>query len=265
MQISDVLIPVGIFAALGVLFGIVLAVASKVFAVKVDERVPQIIDCLPGANCGGCGYSGCAALAEAIVKGEASPNACNAGSAEGIRRIGEIMGIAVSDPIPVHAQVKCMGTCHTATFKYRYEGAQDCIAAERMGGGDKLCANGCIGLGTCVAACKYDAIAIVDGVAVVDTTKCIGCGACAAICPKKLIVMLPAQSKYSVLCRSVENGATTRKYCKAGCIGCRICEKNCPAGAVTVDNFVASIDQNKCTGCGICAEKCPRKIIHRID
>lgn len=265
MQISDVLIPVGIFAALGVLFGVLLAVASKVFAVKVDERIHAVLENLPGANCGGCGYSGCSALAEAIVKGEASPNACNGCSAAGLRKIGEIMGMEVAAPVPLHAQVKCSGNCHTAVFKYRYEGAQDCIAAERMGGGDKVCANGCIGLGTCVAACKYDAIRVVDGLAVVDTAKCIGCGACANLCPKHLIAMIPAKSKYDVLCRSVENGATTRRQCAVSCISCRICEKNCPAGAVTVNNFVASIDQNKCTGCGICAEKCPRKIIKRID
>ena len=264
MQITDVLIPVGIFAALGVLFGIVLAIASRVFAVKIDERVPQIIENLPGANCGGCGFSGCAALAEAVVKGEASPNACNACSLEGMRQIGEIMGIKFADPVPQRAHVMCSGTCHTARSQYHYEGAADCIAAERMGGGDKVCPNGCIGLGTCVAACKYDAIHVVDGLAVVDAHKCIGCGACATLCPKRLIKVIPVTSKYAVSCCSVESGAVTRKQCDVGCISCRICEKNCPAGAVSVNDFVATIDQSKCTGCGICAEKCPRKIIKKV-
>ncbi|MBE6554169.1 MAG: RnfABCDGE type electron transport complex subunit B [Ruminococcaceae bacterium] len=264
MQFNDVMIPAVIFAVLGVVFGVLLAIAAKIFAVKVDERVPQITECLPGANCGGCGFSGCAALADAIVKGEAAPNACNACSAEGMRRIGEIMGIEVSDPVPMYAQVMCSGNCNTAVFKYRYEGAADCIAAEKLGGGDKACPNGCIGLGTCVAACKYDAISIQDGLAVVDPEKCIGCGACASVCPKHLIAVIPVASKYVVACRSVENGATTRRQCAVGCISCRICEKNCPAGAVTVNDFVASIDQNKCTGCGICAEKCPRKIIKKV-
>jgi len=264
MEFTDVLIPAAIFAALGIVFGILLAVASKVFAVKTDERVPEIIECLPGANCGGCGFSGCAALADAIVKGEAAPNACNACSVEGMRRIGEIMGMEVADPTPMYARVMCSGNCKTAVFKYRYEGATDCIAAERIGGGDKACPNGCIGLGTCVAACSYGAITVQDGVAVIDPAKCIGCGACAKICPKHIISVIPVSSKYVVACRSVENGATTRKQCSVGCISCRICEKNCPAGAITVNDFVATIDQSKCTGCGICAEKCPRKIIKSV-
>ena len=264
MQITDVLIPVGIFASLGVLFGVVLAIASRVFAVKVDERIPQVLENLPGANCGGCGYSGCAALAEAIVKGEVAPTACNACSAEGMKNIGEIMGMELTAPVPMKAQVMCSGNCHTAVYKFHYEGAADCFAVERTGGGDKACPNGCIGLGTCAAACKYNAIRLEDGVAVVDHSNCIGCGACVAACPKKLIALIPAVSKYTVVCRSVEPGAVTRKQCKVGCISCRICEKNCPVGAITVNDFVASIDQEKCTGCGACAEKCPRKIIKKI-
>jgi electron transport complex protein RnfB len=265
MQISDVLIPIGIFAALGVLFGLLLAVASKVFAVKVDERIPAVLENLPGANCGGCGYSGCAALAEAIVKGDAAPNTCNGCSAEGLKKIGEIMGMEVGDPIPMRAHVRCSGNCNTAVYKYRYEGAADCIAAEKMGGGDKACPNGCIGLGTCAAACKYDAIHIVDGVAVVDPAKCIGCGACANLCPKHLIKVIPVASRYVVSCSSVESGAVTRRQCSVGCIGCKICEKNCPSGAIKVNSFVASIDPDKCTACGICAAKCPRKIIKTVE
>ncbi len=264
-EVWNVLIPVGIFAGLGILFGVILAVAAHVFAVKVDERVTQIMEVLPGANCGGCGYSGCAALADAIVKGEAPPNACNACSPEGKKQIGAIMGMEVADSAPLHAHVNCSGNCKTAHYKYRYEGVHDCISAERLGGGDKQCPNGCIGLGTCVAACKYDAIHVVDGLAVVDDAKCSGCGACTQVCPKHIISMIPVSSKYCVECRSVEPGAVTRKQCDVGCIACRICEKNCPVGAITVTDFVATIDQSKCTGCGICAEKCPRKIIKRAD
>ena len=133
----------GIFAGLGILFGVALAIASRVFAVESDPRVEQVLDCLPGANCGGCGYSGCAALAQAIVKGEAKPNACNSCSAEGCRRIGEIMGIEVEISVPLHAHVMCSGNCHTAKYKYSYEGAQDYyeysyyyIAAETVEGED---------------------------------------------------------------------------------------------------------------------------------
>lgn len=260
---TEILISVGIFAALGIAFGVLLSLASKIFAVKSDERIAKIVEYLPGANCGGCGYSGCSGLAEAIVKGDAAPNRCRSCSADALAKVCEMMGLEAQKPEPVHAHVMCSGGCKSAVFKYRYEGASDCIAAEKMGGGDKLCPNGCIGLGTCVSVCKYDAIHVVDGLAVVDPDKCIGCGACSNICPKHLIRMIPVSSKFTVQCRSVENGAITRKQCTAGCISCHICEKNCPVGAITVTDFVASIDQNKCIGCGLCAEKCPRKIIRR--
>ena len=254
-----------LMAFLGLILGIVIGTFAKLFKVETDPRIELVTELLPGANCGGCGYSGCAALADAIVKGEAKPNACNSCSKAGIKAISAIMGIEMEESIPLHAHVMCSGNCHTAKYKYRYEGATDCIAAERLGGGDKECANGCIGLGTCVAACKYDAIHVVDGLAVVDDAKCIGCGACATLCPKRIITLIPVSSKFCVECRSVEPGAITRKQCDVGCIACKICEKNCPANAITVTDFVASIDQSKCMSCGKCLEKCPRKVIKLCD
>ncbi len=263
MHITDVLIPVGIFAGLGILLGLLLAIASRVFAVKTDERIERINEVLPGANCGGCGYSGCAALAAAIVKGEAPANACRAGGEKAAKEIGEIMGVEVTALEPQRALVRCSGGGNVKQ-KYLYEGAPDCIAAERMSGGDKECPAGCIGLGTCISVCRYGAISLQNGQAVVDRLKCTGCGACSQICPKHLIELVPADAVYSVMCHSPEPGALTRKQCNAGCIGCRICEKNCPSGAITVNGCIASIDYSKCTSCGLCAEKCPRKIIRKI-
>lgn len=169
-----ILIPVGIFAAMGLFFGVALAIASRVFAVKQDERIPKVLECLPGANCGGCGYSGCAALAEAIVAGDAKPTACSVGSAATAKAIGAVMGVEVGEAVRMRAQVMCSGTAELAMKKYVYTGARDCIAAARLGGGDKLCPNGCIGLGTCVSRCPFEAISVVDGVAVVDYRKCAG-------------------------------------------------------------------------------------------
>lgn len=258
---ETILIPIAIFAGLGILFGVILAIASRVFAVKTDERIEQIQEILPGANCGGCGYSGCGGYAEAVVKGEAPANACRAGGAECAKRIGEIMGISVTAQEPMVARVLCSGACGSASDKCHYEGATDCIAADRMHGGDKACPAGCLGLGTCVSVCAYDAIHVENGVAIVNEDKCVGCGACAGICPKKLIVLIPTKAKYCVDCHSPEPGAQTRKLCSVGCIGCKICEKNCPNDAIHVNGGLASIDYSKCTNCGICAQKCPRKII----
>lgn len=264
MHLFDILIPAAVFAGLGIVFGILLAIAAHVFAVKTDERIPKILEQLPGANCGGCGYSGCAALAEAIVDGKATPGACRACSESGRSVIADLMGLPKESYVPMHAHVLCSGDSKTAVRKYRYEGARDCVAAEKLSGGPQVCPNGCVGLGTCVAACRSHAMQIVDGIAKVDLEKCTGCGACVSACPKHLIALVPVSGTYCVSCSSREPGACVRTFCTAGCIACKICEKNCPVGAVRVTDSIAVIDQSKCIGCGVCAEKCPRKIIRKF-
>lgn len=256
-----ILLPVLIFIGLGLLMGALLALASKLFAVKKDEKAEAIKECLPGANCGGCGYSGCDAYAAAVSSGDAPVNKCSVGGAEAASKIAQIMGVDAGEQVRMRAQVMCSGTGEYAKKKYIYEGIDDCVAASKIGGGDKMCKNGCIGLGTCVRACPFDAIVVEDGVAAVDYSKCKGCGICVSACPKGIIKLIPFDAKHWVGCMSVDDGKNTRKACDVGCISCKICQKNCPAGAINVDNFVASIDYDKCTGCDICTDKCPRHII----
>lgn len=256
-----ILLPVLIFIGLGLLMGALLALASKLFAVKKDEKAEAIKECLPGANCGGCGYSGCDAYAAAVSAGDAPVNKCSVGGAEAASKIAQIMGVDAGAQVRMRAQVMCSGTGEYAKKKYIYEGIDDCVAASKIGGGDKMCKNGCIGLGNCVRACPFDAIVVEDGVAAVDYSKCKGCGICVSACPKGIIKLIPFDAKHWVGCMSVDDGKNTRKVCDVGCISCKICQKNCPAGAINVDNFVASIDYDKCTGCDICTDKCPRHII----
>lgn len=256
-----ILIAILWLALLGGVLGAVLAIASRLFAVKRDERVEQIREALPGANCGGCGFAGCDAYADAVVRGEAKIGLCGAGGNAVAQKMGEIMGQSVAALRQMRACVMCSGVYDVSRRKYIYEGASDCVAAARLGGGDRLCPYGCIGLGSCAAVCRFGALSVKDGVARVDPERCTGCGACAAACPKQLIRLIPADAACRVGCMSADKGAVTRSYCNVGCIGCGICVRNCEHGAISLNGTLASIDYDKCTGCGKCAEKCPRKII----
>ena len=251
-----------LLAVLGILIGILLGVAGKVFAVETDERVEKVRECLPGNNCGGCGYPGCDGLAEAIVAGDAPVNGCPVGGAPVAGKIAEILGVEAGSSEKQVAFVKCAGTCEKANQDYEYTGVQDCAAMAFVpNGGPKSCNYGCLGFGNCVKACPFDAIHVVDGVAVVDKDACKACGKCVAACPKHLIELLPVSAKHIVQCSSKDKGKDVMKACSVGCIACHLCEKNCPSDAVHVVDNVAYIDQEKCTKCGLCAEKCPKKII----
>ncbi len=262
MDVSLILLAVVVVGGVGLVIGLLLGVAGNKFAVETDERVTQVREYLAGSNCGGCGYAGCDACAEAMVAGKAAPNACAPAGVAGAKAIGEILGVAVEEGARKVAFVRCAGTCDKTVMKSEYYGIQDCQKASMMPGTTaKACSYGCMGLGSCVSACKFGAMRIVEGVAQVDPEKCTACGACTRACPKNLIVLVPADARHLVRCSSREKGKAVKAVCEAGCIGCGICQKNCEAGAVTVTNNLASIDPEKCTGCGKCAEKCPVKVI----
>ena len=267
----DILIAIGILGGLALLFGLVLAGASKVFYVEVDPRLEKLNECLPGANCGGCGYPGCGGYAEAVLNGEAPIGKCASGGAECANAMAAVMGVEAGDVVRMVALVKCSGhrtydeagnQTGGAKMKGNYEGFKDCLAATKVGGrGPLACKYGCLGYGSCVKACKYDAIHVVDGIAQVDREKCVGCMACANTCPRGVITAVPYEKTTFVPCNSNAKGAVTTRSCSTGCIGCGLCKKICPEGAITVENGLAIIDYEKCIGCGLCATVCPKKII----
>ena len=262
MSMTGIILAAVVVGGTGLFIGVFLGIAGKKFAVKVDEREEAILGVLPGNNCGGCGYAGCSGLAAAIVKGEAEVGGCPVGGAPVAAKIGEIMGVAAGTQERQTAFVKCAGTCEKAILDYDYTGIQDCTMASMMqNGGAKGCNSGCLGFGSCVAACPFDAIHVVDGIAVVDKEACKACGKCIAACPKHLIELIPYDQKVAVDCSSHDKGKQVMSACEVGCIGCKKCEKTCPNGAITVENFCAHIDPAKCTGCGACKEACPRGII----
>ncbi len=258
----QIIIAAAIIGAIGLVIAILLGIAAIQFAVPVDEKEIAVREELPGNNCGGCGYAGCDALAKAIAAGEAAVNACPVGGAAVADKIGAIMGVEGGDAAKMVAFVKCGGTCEKTEIKANYYGISDCKKAVAIPGrGDKSCAFGCLGFGSCVAACQFDAIHVQHGVAVVDKEKCVACGKCVKECPNKLIELIPYDGKFAVNCSNKDKGPKVMAVCDVGCIGCGICAKQCEFGAVTVENNIAHIDQSKCTGCGKCAEKCPKKII----
>ena len=262
MSITGILIAAAIVGGTGLFIGVFLGVAGKKFAVEVDETEAAILAELPGNNCGGCGYPGCAGLAEAIAKGEAMYNRCPVGGDAVAKKIAAILGEEANESVRITAFVKCAGTCEKAKQTYEYTGISDCqMAAQMQNGGSKTCVYGCLGYGSCVKACQFDAIHIVDGVAVVDKEKCVACGKCAEVCPRQLIDLVPYSAEHLVQCNSHDKGPDVKKKCDAGCIGCTLCTKQCEFDAIHMDNNLAVIDYEKCTNCGKCAAKCPAKVI----
>lgn len=260
----DIILPMVAIGGMGVIFGVLLSIASKIFEVKKDERIPKILEFLPGSNCGGCGYAGCSAYAEAMVMEGAKINLCPSCNNDTLNKISEILGVGSEEQCKKVAFVFCTGTNNKAIERFVFDGYDDCWTAFKLGGGQKTCSYGCLGLGSCVKKCFFNAISIVDGVAVVDKEKCVGCGACAKECPKSIIKILPYNEKPQVLCSSKDKGKVTKLACSTGCIGCGICVKNCPSEAITLTDNVAFIDSEKCSDCGLCITKCPQNIIHKI-
>lgn len=252
---------VAVMCALGAVFGVVLSFADKKFAVPVDERVQLIREKLAGANCGACGFPGCDGFAEAVAKGEAPVNGCPPGGADCAAALAEIMGVSVGVGVQEVARLRCQGEKGVANESFEYDGIKTCFAASEFSGGPKACQYSCIGLGDCMRACVFDAIEIVNGIAVINPDKCTACGMCVDACPRNLISLLPKESTVLVRCMSLNNARVTRQSCSKGCIGCKRCEKACEFDAIHVVNGIAVIDAEKCTNCKACVEVCPNACI----
>lgn len=263
---NPIVIAVLVVAVIGLLCAVMLTVASKFMAVEVDERIPMVRECLPGANCGACGFAGCDGYAAALVEDpDLAVSLCVPGGATAAENIGKVLGREAGDVAKQVAEVRCSGTCEATSVKMDYKGLESCAAAKLLFGGTGKCVYGCIGLGDCAQVCPVGAIHINGGLARVDTSVCIGCGLCAKTCPNHVIDIRPADAHMVVDCNSRQKGAGTTKSCTAGCIGCRLCEKNCHTGAITVTDNLASIDYAKCDGCGKCLEVCKRGCLSALN
>lgn len=263
-MLENVLMALLVVAGVGIVAGVLLALASRFFAVPMDETITKVRECLPGANCGACGYAGCDEYAKAVAEG-AKTNLCIPGADAVAADIAAIMGVSAEDVIEAEAVVKCNGNCNATCNQFVYEGINTCDASGMFYGGPGSCKYGCIGCGDCAAVCPTGAICIYDGIAHIDTRVCTGCGLCAKTCPKKVIEVLPQYARTIVLCNNKEKGAVARKNCTNACIGCKKCELNCPEKAITVVNNLAKVDYDKCTGCGVCVGNCPTKCLSVVD
>ena len=258
-----ILIPTILLAAIAIICAIILTLSTRFFGVKEDETAVSIRECLPGANCGACGYTGCDGYAKALAEGtEGKTNLCVPGGDKTARTIAGILGVEAEDVVEQVAYVACNGNCNATERKYDYTGYKSCVAANLLYNGDKTCNYACLGYGDCTRVCPRDAIHIENGVAKVDPQKCIGCGMCVRECPNHIIKLVNDTVKVVVQCSNHNKGAVTRKLCTNGCIGCMKCQKACPNGAVKVENNLATIDYSLCTGCLACVEVCPVHCIH---
>ena len=264
-MIENILIAFSVVASVGVICAVLLALASHFLHVEEDERVKKIRECLPGVNCGACGYTGCDDYAKAIVNDTAKTNLCIPGSDSVAAEIAEIIGVEAEDVIEMITHVRCNGNCSVTNKFADYQGIKSCAAMSQVYGGANDCRFGCLGCGDCEKECPSNAICVFNGVAHINNKLCIGCGMCVATCPKNIIEIIPQISRVGIMCSNTEKGAVARKKCKNACIGCKKCETVCPENAIKVENNLAHIDYSKCSNCGKCAESCPTKCIKLFE
>ncbi|MBP9997700.1 MAG: Fe-S cluster domain-containing protein [Bacteroidales bacterium] len=260
-----------ILSALGLVLALVLFFIAKKFRVEEDPRIDEVEKVMPGANCGGCGFAGCRAFADAAVKApNLDNNYCPVGGNDVMKKVAAILGYEVADKAPQVAVVRCNGTCEARPRVNAYDGLQSCRVKASLYSGDTGCSYGCLGCGDCVAVCQFGAISMdpATGLPVVDESKCTACGACAKACPKAVIEIRnkgPRSMRVFVSCVNKDKGPSVKKACASACIGCGICAKTCQKDAIVLENNVAYIDFEKCKLCRECEAMCPTGAIHGVN
>ncbi|SET06709.1 Fe-S cluster domain-containing protein [Prevotella sp. kh1p2] len=269
-----ILVAVIVLGAIALVASVILYGVSRRFAVQEDPRVEQVLDILPGANCGGCGFPGCSGMADALVKaadkGSLEGLLCPVGGQAVMSQVADALGMVAVQTEPKVAVVRCNGTCAARPRTAVYDGLRTCAAMHAAGAGETACGFGCLGCGDCVQACSFDAIHLnaETGLPEVDEEKCTACGACVKACPRHIIELRkkgPKGRRIFVSCVNKDKGAIARKGCLAACIGCSKCEKACKFDAITIENNLSYIDFNKCRLCTKCVDECPTGAIIKVN
>jgi Na+-translocating ferredoxin:NAD+ oxidoreductase RNF subunit RnfB len=258
-------------SVIGTSAAVILYFVAQKFKVFEDPRIDEVEQALPSANCGGCGFAGCRAFAEACVKADnLSDLNCPVGGNETMNSVASILGMEAIKKDPRVAYIRCNGTCDHRPKTSNFDGASTCAIASSVYSGETDCQFGCLGYGDCVDACDFDAIDLRAGMGVplILDDKCVACGACVDACPKNLIELrkkFPKDRKIVVACRNEDKGGIARKACSVACIGCGKCEKECKFDAITIKNNLAFIDSDKCKLCRKCVSVCPTNSIIELN
>ncbi len=262
-------------SAIGLAAAVILFFIAKKFKVIEDPKIDIVEEVLPSANCGGCGFPGCRNFAEALVnKSNKDKNIeglnCPVGGNEVMSKVAEILGLEAEEKEPMVAVLRCSGSKANAPKKVNYDGPATCVFANNLYAGENGCPYGCLGLGDCVVACKFDAMYMdkETGLPVIIEEKCVACGACVEACPRNIIELRNVGKKSRrifVSCINEEKGGVARKNCKVACIGCSKCYNVCKFDAITMKNNLAYIDFEKCKLCRKCVEECPTGAIHELN
>lgn len=245
MTLMIIMLAAGTMLVLGVCMAWILGWANVAFHVEIDPRQEAVQQALPGANCGGCGFVGCNEYAEAVVAGVTTVDKCTVGGPSCTAALAAILGVEVQESWPYRAVVHCGARLEDRLGRHPYRGEKTCRTANLVAG-VQSCTYGCLGIGDCRRACRFDAVHVIDGLAEIDYDKCVGCGACEKVCPRHIISMVPFKTDRMlvVACSNSDFGKDVRKACKVGCLGCKLCQK-LAAGLITVSDNYPRIDYDK--------------------